>query len=132
MAIAFCGLLSGCGTPAAELVPVSGIVKIDGEPAANIRVQFTPTTTDESVNAPSSHGTTDAQGRFTLVTMVGNEEGAIEGSHRVTLFDREVDRPAQGEEPEYPPRIDKSFTVKGQVVKVVKGKEIVIEATGPY
>lgn len=80
-------LILGCGD--SRLVPVSGVVTLDGEPIADVVVHFQPTSTnaaDPEFN-PSSHGVTDSKGRYELETAEG--AGAIVGEHVVTLAYRD-------------------------------------------
>ena len=120
----------GCGTKSAELVEATGILKIDGVPAENIMIHFVPKTTDESVNAPTSHGLTDAEGKFVLRS-AKNELGALAGPHLVTLYDTELGREAQGEASTKPRRLDSKYSHGGMEVQVVAGKLIEITATSP-
>ncbi len=72
------GILSGCGQ--SETVPVTGTVKLNGQPAANAEVIFTPT------KGRVASGSTDATGRFTLST--GRpDDGAVPGDHKVTIVE---------------------------------------------
>ena len=68
------------------MVPVSGVVTLDGEPIANIQVLFQPTsgTAADPIFSPGSHGTTNAEGRYKLKWSDGS--GAIYGEHVVTLM----------------------------------------------
>ena len=68
------------------MVPVSGVVTLDGEPIANIQVLFQPTsgTPADPMFSPGSHGTTNAEGRYKLKWSDGS--GAIYGEHVVTLM----------------------------------------------
>ncbi|MCS6864971.1 MAG: hypothetical protein RMJ56_12395, partial [Gemmataceae bacterium] len=86
--------LSGCGD-SVKLVPAEGIVKINGQPAANIAVQFLPDVT-KGHTGPTSYGTTNAEGKFQLKTYDGRE-GAVPGTHMVVLADLEEERPPQGQ-----------------------------------
>jgi hypothetical protein len=75
---AVCGCSGGSRT-----VPVSGQVKLDGEPLAGAHVTFRPDSR-ELQPGPASHGTTDTKGRFTLRTMDGHD-GAVVGPHKVRI-----------------------------------------------
>ena len=124
-------MLVGCGgSNAPDLIEVSGVLKIDGAPAENIMLHFVPKTTDESINAPTSHGLTDAEGKFVLRS-AKNELGALAGLHLVTLYDTEEERPAQGQEATKPRRLAAKYSSGGMEVEVVAGKLIEITATGP-
>lgn len=122
---------AGCGSGSAKLIPVTGVVKIDGKPAANIMVVAVPNTLDEELNAPTAQALTDANGKFELFTTSKNLKGAIAGPHLVTLIDTEEERPAQGERFTKPLRLDTSFSIGGIEIEFVEGEEVVIEATGP-
>ncbi len=77
-------LLAGCGSrfPTA---PVSGVVRLEGEPLAEARIAFEPLAPADSLEAgPGSYATTDSQGRYTLETLDGRP-GAVIGRHRVSI-----------------------------------------------
>lgn len=78
-------LLAGCGGDSFSVVPVSGMVTLDGQPLADARVAFEPiAAVGELLAGPGSHGKTDAAGRYRLETLDGRP-GAIVGRHRVTI-----------------------------------------------
>lgn len=83
LTFAFCG----CSPSEFDLVPVSGLVTLDGEPVANARVIFSPQRTGEAalVAGPSSDGMTDDSGRYDLLTSVEGHKGAVVGAHTVTI-----------------------------------------------
>ena len=65
-------LAVGCSGPGFDFVPVSGRVTKNGQPLANVRVTFQP----EGENpGPGSAGTTDADGRYTLVVSSQQYQG---------------------------------------------------------
>jgi len=102
----------GCGPPAVRLVPVEGVVTIAGAPAADVAIQFLPDPV-EGRPSPTSFATSDSAGRFRLRTQDGHD-GALAGGHTVLLVDTLEERPAQGEEPTRPPRLESKYaTVKG-------------------
>jgi hypothetical protein len=79
-----CAAMFGCGSKV-DVVPVSGYVHIDGKPAENIAVSFTPIP-GQSTPGPTSSGITDSQGQFTLSTVQERRiSGAVPGKHRVML-----------------------------------------------
>jgi hypothetical protein len=81
--IAFLLLLTGCGGP--KYVPVSGIVKINGEPYGKAVVNFQPISTADNPNpGRGSSSYTDASGRYTLES--GTTKGALVGKHRVRIM----------------------------------------------
>lgn len=134
--VAFVGCLlfvTGCGS-SVKIVPVEGIVKINGKPASNLQVTFMPDTLKGS-QGPTSYGTTDAEGKFTLMTQDG-KPGAAVGKHIVTLVDNEEDRPPQGKPAKVPAsRVDPKHlipTTSGIHVEVKEGGgPIEINASGP-
>jgi hypothetical protein len=76
-------LAGGCGRGPA-LAPVEGTVRMNGQPLANVQVEFWP----ES-NGARSTGLTDKGGRYQL-TYNGKQPGAVVGPHRVLLYDLQV------------------------------------------
>ena len=77
----------GAGDPFA-LAPVSGTVTIDGLPAANVVVTFTPAANDSTaIVGPFSSAVTDDQGKFTLKSKQGSL-GAVVGQHSVSCQHR--------------------------------------------
>lgn len=76
-------LLIGCGR--SGLVPVSGVVTVNGEPRENVRVVFAPMASGENSNpGPFSVGVTDADGKYSLTTRDG-DYGAVAGRHTVSF-----------------------------------------------
>ncbi len=98
----------GCGGSAPTLVPAEGVLLIDGEPAADISVQFLPDEI-EGEPRPTSYAVTDAKGRFTLKTYEQGE-GAVLGGHNVILVDTLEERPEQGQELTRPPRVNSRYS----------------------
>lgn len=112
-------IATGC-TPVDKLVPVEGVVLIDGKPAPNISVQFMPDVL-KGGQGPTSFGTTDAEGKFTLTTNDG-KAGAVIGPHIVTLVDNDEERPEQGTEATKLPRLHPRYTTTmGGIPVEVKG-----------
>jgi len=99
---------AGCGGSAPTLVPAEGVVLIDGEPAADISVQFLPDEI-EGEPRPTSYAVTDAEGRFALRTYEQGE-GAVLGGHNVILVDTLEERPEQGQELTRPPRVNSRYS----------------------
>ena len=77
---------SGSGEPLPELAQVTGTVTLDGKPIENVSVIFQPETADVG----SSRGTTDAEGKFSLMY---NQDagGAVPGKHAVRFNVMEAD-----------------------------------------
>jgi hypothetical protein len=87
---------AGCAGDNYGSSPVNGTVLVDGEPAANVVVTFTPLATAEtSIVGPFSTGITDDSGKFTLKTKQG-DPGAVPGDHIVALQYRGVDPESAG------------------------------------
>lgn len=61
------------------MAPVSGVVKLDGEPLAGAGVTFTPVN-----GGRPAWATTDQQGQYTLTTFVDGD-GALVGEHVITV-----------------------------------------------
>ncbi|MBP3953749.1 hypothetical protein J8F10_00340 [Gemmata sp. G18] len=87
-AAVFCTALTtliGCGgREGPPLYPVSGIVRVNGQPAERVTVNFQRTDPAATGNAAHPSGVTDADGRFRMST---NKEGdgAAEGEYVVTF-----------------------------------------------
>jgi hypothetical protein len=74
----------GCG--GSNIVPVSGVVQLNGKPYKNAIVSFQPTGSKDAPNpGRGSAGVTDEQGRFKLI-YDGEKPGALIGRHRVRIF----------------------------------------------
>jgi hypothetical protein len=88
-------LLAGC--QGLKVPPVQGRVRLDGRPLPNATVQFVPVTgAGDQVPRPSSVGTTDEEGRYSLVLDNRSKTpGAVVGKHKVIILLGA--RPAAGE-----------------------------------
>ena len=73
--------LAGCSGNKLELEEVTGVVTLNGKPMEFIHVEFWPDV------GPRSFGKTDAEGKFTLQLDDRTREGAVPGSHKVSLKD---------------------------------------------
>ncbi|WP_425615837.1 hypothetical protein NA78x_005769 [Anatilimnocola sp. NA78] len=71
--------LAGCGNSGPQVVPVSGVVLIDGAPLSYGHIQVIPTGW-----RPAS-GSIGADGRFTLTTNVQGDGVAV-GTHKVAIL----------------------------------------------
>ena len=75
----------GCQGDGFRLAPVTGSVTYEGAPVADLTIAFSPISTKENPTpGPFSTGTTDSEGKFTLVSRHG-KPGAVVGTHRVTI-----------------------------------------------
>jgi hypothetical protein len=70
-------LLPGCGGP--KLVPVEGVVDLDGKPVEGATVVFLP----DGVSGRPAQGLTAGDGRFRLSTV--SEQGAGPGEYKVIV-----------------------------------------------
>ncbi len=80
--------ITGCGGSDFEIVPVSGIVTLDGEPVPDAQLTFQPIADPDSEKTEAgsgSYGTTDENGRYTLKTVVPDGPGAVVGRHNVMI-----------------------------------------------
>src|SRR4051812_5963467 len=91
-AVAALALLAGCSGGGRKIVPVSGTVTINGQPARNVIVTFQPLEekADENPGRGSS-AVTDENGRYTLV-YDGEKPGALTGKHRIRISPQWVSR----------------------------------------
>ena len=78
------GLVIGCDAPRVKTVPVSGAVKLNRQPVANVGVAFLPL--DSVANVPGSSGFTDSAGRYELRVNKTTERGTAVGKHRVVMM----------------------------------------------
>lgn len=77
----------GCGSSEFDMVPVSGIVTLDGKPVSGARVIFSPQRSGQDALSagPASDGKTDDDGRYSLASSIDGTGGAVVGSHTVTI-----------------------------------------------
>lgn len=92
-------LLGGCQTKKSietEIVRVSGMLTLDGEPLADANLVFIPfqASGERDSLAPVSLATTDAQGNYSLRITV-QTEGAVVGWHYVLIS--KINRPKNAE-----------------------------------
>ncbi|MHC4179616.1 MAG: transthyretin-like family protein, partial [Planctomycetota bacterium] len=77
----------GCSGDSSEVAKVSGRVTLDGRPVEGAKVIFqprNPTRTPGDVGS-SSYATTDAEGRYTVRQIDPDRDGAVVGTHSVTI-----------------------------------------------
>ena len=72
-------LFVGCGPSGPAMLPVSGVVTLDGDPVEGAGVMFSP-----SQGGRPAMGTTNAAGEFELTTIEPGD-GALVGEHKVTI-----------------------------------------------
>jgi 5-hydroxyisourate hydrolase-like protein (transthyretin family) len=101
--VALCLSVVGCSSerkPANELkvVPVTGVVLVDGQPTAGIKIKMYSKTTDREKRA-FPRGVTDEEGRFHAWTYRVND-GVPPGEYVVTYIDHSQANPAVRENPD--------------------------------
>ena len=87
-AIVVCAVvaMTGCNRSQFKLVPVSGVVTMDGQPLEGAVVSFQPIATEGDNSGPGSSGRTDASGKFSLATQAKEPEpGAVVAQHKVRI-----------------------------------------------
>ena len=79
-----CALLTiaGCAKHDPLLVPITGQVKLEGQPVAELIVTFTPT---GSTLGNGSLGASDTEGKFILTDVRGGEGGYV-GEYKVSVY----------------------------------------------
>ena len=86
-------ILAGCSNDAA-VVPVSGTITLDGAPLPGVLVVFMPQAVEGNIApGPYSEGTTDANGKYTLMTR-HKKPGACIGTHSVSFQYGDIDEEA--------------------------------------
>jgi hypothetical protein len=76
-------LISGCfQNSGAKVIPVTGTITKNGQPLAEVRIEFSKTDT-----GAMSFAETDTEGRFTL-THTHGKSGAEPGKYRVSVFQK--------------------------------------------
>ena len=83
---ALVALASGCGKRGPVLYPVKGVVRINGEPAKDVNIMFTPVTPPEAGATPlSPAAVTGEDGSFRLMSFKPGD-GAPAGDYQVTVI----------------------------------------------
>jgi hypothetical protein len=87
IAVGLVVLLAGCGDTSYKTAAVSGRVTLDNKPLPNATLMFVPDSAPgDKESPPSSIGTTDQDGRYTLVLQSGPKtSGAVVGHHKVII-----------------------------------------------
>src|SRR5260370_28323807 len=81
-------LAASCGSESYKLGPVSGTVTLDGKALPNAMLTFVPAggAAGDKNPLPSSVGTTDENGHYSLVLSRDNKtKGAVVGKHKVII-----------------------------------------------
>jgi hypothetical protein len=86
-------VLAGCGNDA-DVAPVDGVVRLDGNPVVSGTVRFLPSA------GRAAEGKIQPDGTFTLGTL-GESDGALIGTHQVAIIAYEPSRRAAGRPPDF-------------------------------
>lgn len=127
-----CLLMAGCSSETAEpaLGTVMGTVTVDGQPGANLLIQFEPQTTATGKGASEvgaiSTATTDVGGAYTL-TYKGQPVGAVVGQHLVRVTSAAGGGPAGGEAAVTQTFIPPKFNSQSSLKKDVKAGDNIID-----
>ena len=117
----------GCSRSSYELAPVSGTIRIDGEPLSTGKVMFAPVADANSVDAGKpAIGRLRPDGTFQLSTYKEGD-GAIVGSHWVTIYGPGNDDPPL---PAGVPPFER-MTVRDGTKQVVGGEDNYFEIEVP-
>ena len=99
-------ILSGCAgkmkEDLPEVFPVTGVVKMNGQPLAGASVMFNGTSKGK---ARTGAGSTNAKGEFKIVTFQ-HREGAVPGEHIVTVSKINTPTEADPKTGELPPAVE--------------------------
>ena len=98
-----CLLMTGCSGErkppnAKPVIPVSGVVFVDGAPVAGVQIRFHPATQDPK-NATLSMAKTDAEGQFKAFTY-RVDDGVPPGDYTVTFNDQSKAKPHMRSSPD--------------------------------
>lgn len=79
--------MTGCSSDNLNIVPVSGVVTLDGKPLANANVQFQPMAQGNENPGFGSFAVTDGSGKFSLAisSQQLQKAGAVVGKHKVSI-----------------------------------------------
>jgi hypothetical protein len=105
-------LAARSGKTAPTLVPVEGVIRIDGEPLKRVTVRFVPTTDDGADHV--AFGETDERGRYTLLCK--GQTGACVGENQVLII--EIPPPSSV------PKDDRGHQLTGPYYKKLGGRPV--------
>ncbi|PQO44070.1 hypothetical protein [Blastopirellula marina] len=113
--LVFAGLLSatvGCGGEKSDMGEVTGVITLDGQPAPDLQVTFSP-----QAGRPST-GVTDAAGKYELF-YIRDERGALPGAHTVSVTTVAQSSPDPGPA-QFVEKIPAKYNVKTKLTADVK------------
>jgi hypothetical protein len=116
---------AGCGPGLPLNDNVQGTVKMDGNPVANVRVEFLPQGGPEH-NLPSSWSMTDEKGYYRL-TCENGKPGAVVAKHKVVILAGRAaatpeERESGGPAPRAGPTIPVTYSIASQTPLEVEVK----------
>lgn len=76
---------------------VQGMVRLDGQPLADVEVQFVPDPS-QGTHGPPASAYTDAEGRYRIDVVP--RSGVVVGNHRVVINDARAMMPGGGMDPD--------------------------------
>ena len=104
--------MTGCGDSGPEVVPVEGTVTLDGKPLANKSLLFTPI---DDTAGHGAGGTSDAEGRYTLIAVVPGAtrdyQGIAPGRYRVSVFEPMLPGDLPAGEDDLPGAVDQKHRI---------------------
>jgi hypothetical protein len=77
---------TGCGDYRSKLVPVEGVITLDGQPLERATVSFIP----QKGKGPSASGLSGSDGSFRLTTY-STGDGALPGEYKIVVTQSEVE-----------------------------------------
>ncbi len=87
----FVSISNGCeGNGLPDVVPVSGVVTLNGKPLPNAKIRFYPELEDIDISHMIGSGVTDDNGQFTIVLPGKSESGAYACKSKVTVSEGPV------------------------------------------
>lgn len=119
--------VGGCGN-SGPLVPVEGVVKINGQPAGNLQVVFTQAEAPQGKQRKAGTAVSDSSGRFVIKPHDGSP-GLPPGKYKVAVVDNNlvVDEEPDPNKPPIPNRIPRMYSDVLSTpldVEVVEGKTV--------
>jgi hypothetical protein len=97
-AVAAALAVCGCSKALPPVVPVSGVVLLDGKPLSHAKIEFVPDISGFGAET-NSLAITDDQGRFTLANNFTQAPGAAVGKHHVLVTEPPTPKEFRGQDP---------------------------------